>query len=146
MADGAGLLGVLRHLPVVVYVRPSHLHAVAVGVVVVHVVAEAVLKALRHDVLHPEGQRVHTQRLGAVVHVGLVGKGRLRHTVAAHGAGGGAVGEHRPRIALHVVAGIVLGEGAHALGHDGVAVGGVSALVGEALHLTGGKGAVLPEP
>ena len=40
----------------------------------------------------------------------------------------------------------MLGEGAHGLGHDGVAVGGVSALIGEALYLAGGEGAVLVQP
>ena len=107
---------------------------------------EAVLVPLGHDVLHPEGQRVHAHGLGAVLHVGLVGKGGLGHTIAPHGPGGGPVGEHGPCIALHVVAGIVLGEGAHGLGHDAVSVGGVGPLVGEQLHLSGGKGAVRSEP
>ena len=40
----------------------------------------------------------------------------------------------------------MLGEGAHGLGHDAVSVGGVGPLVGEQLHLSGGKGAVRSEP
>ena len=145
-ADGAGILGILCHLAVIVDVLAACLQTLTEGVVVVDVVAEAVLISLRHNILHPEGQRIHPHRLGALVHIGLVGKGCLRHTVAAHGAGGGTVGEHRPCVALHIVTGIVLREGTHRLGHDRVAMGGVSALIGEALHLAGGKGTVLPQP
>ena len=145
-ADGAGILGILCHLAVIVDVLAACLQTLTEGVVVVDVVAEAVLISLRHDILHPEGQRIHLHRLGALVHIGLVGKGCLRHTVAAHSTGGGTVGEHGPCVAFHVVTGIVLREGAHRLGHNGMAVGGISTLIGEALHLAGGKGAVLPQP
>ena len=146
VADGAGLLGELRLFAVVVDVLLTNLQTLAEGILIVDVVGEAVLEALGHEVLHPEGQRVHAHGLGALVHVGLVGKGGLRHSVATHGSGGGAVGEHRPRIALHVVTGIVLGEGTHGLGHDAVAVGGIGSLIGVELHLPGGEGAVLAEP
>ena len=145
-ADVAGILGVFRLLPVVFDVRLTLFQALTEGVVVVGVAGEAVVEALGHDVLHAVLQGVHAHRLGALVDVGVVGEGRLGHTVAAHGSRHGAVGVDRPRIALEVVAGVDLGEGAHRLRHDGVAVGGVAALVGEALHLPGGDGAVLAEP
>ena len=104
------------------------------------------MEALGHDVLHAVFQRIHAHGLGALVDVGVVGKGGLGHAVATHGAGRGAVGVYRPGVALEIVAGVDLGEGAHGLGHDGVAVGGVSALVGEALYLSRGNGAVLVQP
>ena len=67
----------------------------------------------------------------------LSGEHGLGDAVAPHGAGGGAVGEHRPAVALQVVAGIELGERAHALGNHAMAVGGVGALVAERLKLPG---------
>ena len=75
----------------------------------------------------------------------LPGEHGLGDAVAPHGAGGGTVGEHGPAVALQIVAGIQLGEGAHALGHHAVAVGGISALVGKGLKLPGHQCAVGPD-
>ena len=145
-ADIAGVPGVLLDLTVVVDVLLALFQALPEGVVVVGVAGEAVVEALGHDVLHAVLQGVHVYGPGALVDVGIVGKGGLGHTVAPHRAGGGLVGEHGIGIQLHIVAGIDLGERAHGLGHDGVTVGGVRALVGEALHLTGGDSAVRTQP
>ena len=101
---------------------------------------------LGHDELHAVFQRVHAHGGGTFVDVGLVSKAGLRHTVAPHGARRGPVGKHGPAVTFHVVAGVDLGEGTQSLGADGVAVGGVGSLIGEALHLPGGQLAVLPEP
>ena len=79
---------------VVVDVLLTLFQTLAEGVVVVGVAGEAVVEALGHDVLHAVLQRIHVYRTGALVDVGIIGKGGLRHTVAPHGAGGGLVGEH----------------------------------------------------
>lgn len=101
---------------------------------------------LGHDELHAVFQRVHAHGGGTFVDVGLVSKAGLGHTVATHGARRGPVGKHGPAVTFHVVAGVDLGEGTQSLGADGVTVGGVGSLIGEALHLPGGQLAVLPEP
>ena len=125
---------------------PALLHDLAEGVVVVLVLAEGVPIALGHDDLPAVLHRIPAQGLGHVVDVALPGPHGLGDAVAPHGPGGGLVGEHAPGVPLHVGAGVELGEGAHALGHHAVAVGGVGPLVGEALDLPGGKGAVGPDP
>ena len=84
-------------------------------------------------------------RLADIVNVALPGKHGLGDAVAPHGPGGGAVRVHRPAVALHVGAGVELGEGVHALGHDTVAVGGVGPLVGKRLQLPGNQCAVGPD-
>ena len=145
-ADVAGIVRVLLLFALEVDVLRALCHALAVGVIVVRVAGERVVKALGHDVLLAELVGVHADGLGAVLNVRFIRKARLRHAVAAHRARRGAVGEHGVGVALHVVAGIVLRERAHRLRHDGVAVGGVGALIGEALHLAGDDGAVLAKP
>ena len=75
----------------------------------------------------------------------LPGKHGLGDAIAPHGPGGGPVGKHRPGVALHIGAGVELGEGVHALGVDAVAVGGVGPLVGERLELPGSQRPVRPD-
>ena len=146
LADVAGLVGIFGVLAVVVHVGHSLVEALIEGVKIVLVFGEAVDEADRHQMLAAELQRVDAERLADVLDVRLVREGRLRHTVAAHGAGGGAVGIDGVGVALEVVAGIELRERAHRLGDDAVTVGGVSALIGEQLGLAGDEGAVRAEP
>ena len=75
----------------------------------------------------------------------LPGEHGLRNAVAAHRARNGPVGENGVSVALHVVARVKLRERAHALCGDAMAMGGICALVREALHLPGGKCAVGPD-
>jgi hypothetical protein len=96
--------------------------------------------------LAAELQGIGADGLADVVDVALAGEHRLRDAVAAHGAGRGTVGVNRVGVAVHIGAGIQLWERAHALGADAVAVGRIRALVGEALNLPGGKGAVGTAP
>ena len=85
------------------------------------------------------------QRLADIVGVALHGEGGLGHTVAAHGAGGGAVGVDGVGITLKIVAGVKLGKGAKRLGAHGMGVRSVSTVVGEQLCLPGHDPAVGPD-
>src|SRR5699024_7704324 len=116
------------------------------GIIVVLVLGEGVHIALLHHKAIAVGKGRDAQGLGDVVDVALPGEHGLGDAVATHGAGGGAVGVHRPAVALHIGAGIELGEAVHALGTDTVAVGGVGALVGVALNFSCGEGAVGTHP
>ena len=110
------------------------------------VLREAVNEADGHHVLAAVLQRVDAEHAADVLNVGFARKHGLRDAVAAHRARGGAVREHSVGVAVDVRAGIQLRERAHALGDDAVAVGGVSALVREALDLARGERAVRPYP
>ena len=78
--------------------------------------------------------------------MGLNCESGLGHTVAAHCACDGTVGVDGVSVALVVVNGVQLSDGASALCNDGVAVGSVSAAVGPLLCLTGDQSAVLTDP
>ena len=146
LADVAGLMLVFGVLAVVVDVGHGLVEALVEAVVVVFVLGEAVHIAHGHDVLAAELQGIDAEHLADVLNVAFVRPRCLRHTVAAHRAGDGAVGEDSVGVALEVLAGVELRERAHRLGDDGVTVRGVSALVGEALDLAGDEGAVRPQP
>ena len=145
-ADRAGILGEFRLAAVIVHGVTALFQAGPEGVEIVGIAGEGVVIILGHDELHAVFQRVHAHGGGTFVDVGLVSKAGLRHTVATHGARRGPVGKHGPAVALHVGAGIDLGEGAHGLGADGVAVGSIGSLIGKALYLPGGQLPVLPDP
>ena len=145
-ADRAGVLGEFRLAAVIVHGVSALFQASPEGVEIVGIAGEGVVIILGHDELHAVFQRVHAHGGGTFVDVGLVSKAGLGHTVATHGARRGPVGKHGPAVTFHVVAGVDLGEGTQSLGADGVTVGGVGSLIGEALHLPGGQLAVLPEP
>ena len=144
LADGAGLI--LEFLPAlpVVHVSDGLVHALVEGIEVVLVLGEAVLEANGHDVLAAILHGVQTQGLAHVVRMAFIGEHGLGDAVAPHGARYGLVGIDRVGVALHVGAGVHLRETAHALGGDGMAVGGVGALVGEHFKLSGHIGAVGP--
>ncbi|CAN4038416.1 Ribose ABC transporter permease protein, partial [Dysosmobacter welbionis] len=125
--------------------RHSLVHALVEGVGVQLVSGEAVGIPHRHQILPAEFHRLHPDSLTDIVDVALPGPHGLGDPITTHGAGGGAVGVDRPAVALQIVAGVELGEGAHALGHDAVAVGGVGPLVGPGLKLPGHQGAVRPD-
>ena len=145
-ADGAGLVGVGLDLFLVADGLHALFHTLPVGVLVKLVVREAVHIAGLHQILPAVVQRRHADGLCTLLRVGFVRERCLRHTVAAHGARRRAVGEHGIGVALKIGAGIMLVERAERLGDDGVAVRGVGALIGEALDLLGGDGAILAEP
>ena len=144
--DGAGLVLVRPVFPGVVQQLHPLVHALVEGVGVQLVLGEAVGIAHRHQVLPPEFHGLHAEAGADVVDVALPGPHGLGDAVAPHGARHRAVGVHRPAVALQISAGVQLREGAHALGHDAVAVGGVAALVGPGLELPGHQRAVGPDP
>ena len=146
LADRAGLLGIFRVLAVVVHIGHGLVKALVEAVKIVLVLGETVHIAHGHDVLAAPLEGVHAQHLADVLDVALMRPRSLRHTVAAHCTGDGLVGEHRVGVALEIRTGVELREGAHGLGHDAVAVGGVSALIGEQLDLARGKAAVRMQP
>ena len=133
-------------LAVVVHVGHGLVEALVKAVKIVLVLREAVHIADGHDVLAPPLQRIHAEHLADVLNVAFVRPRGLRHAVAAHGAADGFVGKDGVGIALEILAGIELREGAHGLGHDAVAVGGVSTLIGEQLDLACGEAAVRMQP
>ena len=145
-ADGTGLVGVGLQLFFIADGLHALFHTLPVGVLIKFVFREAVNVAGLHQVLPAVGQRRHADSLCTLLCVGLIRERRLRHAIAAHGARRRAVGENSIGIALKVGAGIVLVKGAERLGDNRMAVGGVGALVGEALDLLGGDGAVLAQP
>ena len=94
--------------------------------------------ALGHEVFEPECIGVPAHGVGDVLHEALGGPGPLRDAVGPHGAGGGQVSIDG--ISLRLMAqniGIDLPEAVDRVCHDGVAVGGVGALVG---HRPAGPG------
>ena len=78
--------------------------------------------------------------------MGLNCESGLGHTVAAHCACNGTVGVNGVCVALVVVNGVQLCDGASALCNDGVAVGCVCTTVGPLLSLTSDQSAVLTDP
>ena len=78
--------------------------------------------------------------------MGLNCESGLGHTVAAHCASDGTVGVDGVSVALVVVNGVQLSDGASALCNDGVAVGCVCTAVGPLLSLTSDQSAVLTDP
>ena len=144
-ADRAGLVLVFLKLFPVVQQLQSLIHALVEGVGIELVLGKAVHIAHGHQIFPAEFQGRHVNRLADVVDVALPGEHGLGNAVAPHGPGGGTVRIHRPAVALHIGAGVELGEGVHALGHDAVAVGGVGPLVGKRLQLPGNQGPVGPD-
>ena len=144
-ADRAGLIPVSFELLLIADGLHALFHALVEGIRVQFVLGEGIYIAHGHQVLPAEGQRLHAQALADVVDMALPGPHGLGDAVGPHGAGGRPVGEYGPAVALHVVAGVQLREGAHALCHHTVAVGGVSALVGKGLELPGHQRTVRPD-
>ena len=64
-----------------------------------------------------------------VIGMGFHSEHGLGDAVAAHGTCGGPVGVNRPCVAIHILAGIGLGEAVQALGGNGVTMGGVILLI-----------------
>ena len=145
-AHVAGLVLVLLVFAEIVHLLHALVHALVEGVGVELVLGEGVHIAHGHQVLPAELDGVQPQPGAHVLGVALHRPHGLGDAVAPHGACHRLVGEHGVGVGLHVVAGIELGEAAHALGGDAVAVGGVGPLVGEGLQLAGGVGAVGPHP
>ena len=146
LTDGAGLVLVLIELGVVVHDLDTLVQALVEGILEQLVLGEAVNIALGHQSLTTVVDGIQAQLLTDVVGVGLNCESGLGHTVAAHCASDGTVGVDGVSVALVVVNGVQLSDGASALCNDGVAVGCVCTAVGPLLSLTSDQSAVLTDP
>ena len=145
LPDISRLIAIRFCLPDIIRMRDRLIHALAEGVLIILVLRESIHESLRHQVLSPEFQRGHANRLCHVVRVAFHGKHSLGNPISSHGACHRAVGKYRIGICLHIRAGIQLRERAHSLCHYAVTMGRVGPLIGERLQFPGHECPVRPD-